>query len=132
MDIRKIAIGLFTGSGARFLALLVLILGGAFAALGQQITGTIVGTVKDQQGAVVNTATVKATNMDTGFSRSAPTNGVGEYRIDYLPVGNYTVEATAPSFERFVQKNVSLDVDQELTVAISLAVGAATADRHGH
>src|ERR1700685_325560 len=126
MGLRKMAKRLFTGSGARFLALLVLILGGTFAAFGQQITGTIIGTVKDQQGAVVNTATVKATNIDTGYSRSTPTNSLGEYRIDNLPVGNYTVEATAPSFERYVQKNVSLDVEQELTVEISLAVGAAT------
>jgi hypothetical protein len=117
---------LFTGSGVRFLALLILVLGVTIAAFGQQITGTIVGTVKDSQGAVVNTATVKATNVDTGYSRSVPTNGLGEYRIDYLPVGNYTVEATAPSFERYVQKNVALDVDQELSVEISLAVGAAT------
>jgi hypothetical protein len=126
MGSRKMAKRLFTGSGARFLALLVLVLGGTFAAFGQQITGTVLGTVKDQQGAVVNTATVKATNVDTGFSRSVPTNSLGEYRIDYLPVGNYTVEATAPSFERYVQKNVSLNVEQELTVEISLAVGAAT------
>ena len=35
----------------------------------QQITGTIVGTVKDQTGALVTTATVKAINVDTGFSR---------------------------------------------------------------
>jgi hypothetical protein len=126
MDTRQKSRRLFSGSGARFLALMVLVLGGTFAAFSQQITGTIVGTVKDQQGAVVNTATVKATNVDTGFTRSAPTNSLGEYRIDYLPVGNYTVEATAPSFERYVQKNVSLDVEQELTVEISLAVGAAT------
>lgn len=39
-------------------------------AAGQQTTGSLVGTVKDQQGAVVNSATVKATNLDTGFSRS--------------------------------------------------------------
>ena len=126
MDTRKKTIGLFSGTGARLLALLVLVLGGAFVALGQQITGTIVGTVTDAHGAVVNTATVKATNVNTGFSRSAPTNGVGEYRIDYLPVGTYTVEAKAPSFQRFVQQNVSLDVEQELTVPISLSVGAAT------
>jgi hypothetical protein len=90
-------------AGARFLMALVLIFAGAV--FGQQITGTIVGTVKDPQGAVVNTATVKATNVDTGYSRSAPVNGYGEYRIDYLPVGKYTVEATAAGFERFVQKN---------------------------
>ena len=126
MNTKKKAIRLLSGSGARLLALLVIVLGGTFAAFGQQITGTIVGTVKDQQGAVVNTATVKATNVDTGFSRSTLTNSLGEYRIDYLPVGNYTVEATASGFERYVQKNVSLDVEQELTVEISLAVGAAT------
>ena len=122
MNIRSLA----GRAGARVVVALVFILTGSIAAFGQQITGTIVGTVKDPQGAVVNTATVKATNLDTGFSRSAPANGYGEYRIDYLPVGRYTVEATAPSFERFVQKNVALDVDQELTVDITLAVGAQT------
>jgi Carboxypeptidase regulatory-like domain len=126
MDQTKMAKCLTTGKGARFLALVILILSSTFAAYGQQITGTIVGTVTDAHGAVVNTATIKATNVDTGYSRSAPANGVGEYRIDYLPVGNYTVEATAPTFERYVQKNIALDVDQELTVNISLAVGAAT------
>ncbi len=126
MGLSRKAIRLFTGSGARFLALLVIVLGGAFGAFGQQITGTILGTVQDPQGAVVNSATVKATNVDTGFTRSASTNGYGEYRIDYLPVGRYTVEATAPSFERYVQKNIALDVEQELTVNIALAVGAAT------
>ena len=113
-------------SALRIMVLMVLCAAAALTALAQQITGTIVGTVKDPQGAVVNTATVKATNVDTGFSRSAPTNGVGEYRIDYLPVGNYTVEATSPGFEHFVQKNVALDVDQEQTINFALAVGAQT------
>ena len=117
---------LFHGAGTRLWALLVLILGGTLGAFSQQVTGTLVGTVKDTSGAVVSTATVKATNVDTGFSRSAPTNGYGEYRIDYLPVGKYTVEATAAGFEHFVQQNISLDVDQELTVPITLTVGAAT------
>src|SRR5271168_270683 len=92
----------------------------------QQITGSIVGTVKDQTGAVVPAATVKATNVETGFSRSAPTNGYGQYRIDYLPVGGYTVELEATGFRRFVQQNIVLNVDQTLTVDITLSVGAAT------
>jgi hypothetical protein len=92
----------------------------------QQTTGSIIGTVKDQQGAVVNTATVKATNVDTGYTRSAPANGYGEYRIDYLPVGKYSIEAKAPGFEGFVQENLALDVDQTLTVEVKLVVGAQT------
>ena len=80
-------------------ALAVLMFSSFVAVHAQQTTGTIVGTVKDQTGALVTPATVKATNVDTGFSRSAPTNDYGEYRIDYLPVGKYTVEATATGFE---------------------------------
>ncbi len=92
----------------------------------QQTTGSIVGTVKDQTGAVVNNATVKATNVETGFSRSAPTNGYGQYRIDYLPVGGYTVELEAAGFKRFVQQNIVLNVDQTLAVDITLTVGTTT------
>ncbi len=92
----------------------------------QQITGSIVGTVKDQTSAVVSKASVKATNVDTGFSRSAQANGYGEYRIDYLPVGRYTVAVEAPGFQRFVQENVTLNVDQTLTVEATLSVGAQT------
>ncbi len=124
MNIRSLAGSPRIGASTGILVALVLIFAGSIAAFGQQTTGTIVGTVKDPQGAVVNTATVKATNLDTGYSRSAPVNGYGEYRIDYLPVGKYNVDATAAGFERFVQKNIALDVDQELTVDITLAVGA--------
>jgi hypothetical protein len=43
--------------------------------------------VKDPTGALISTATVKATNLDTGFTETAKSNSYGEYRIDYLPVG---------------------------------------------
>ena len=105
-------------------ALAVLLFATFASVQAQQITGTIVGTVKDQTGAVVNTATVTATNVDTGFTRSVKANGYGEYRIDYLPVGKYSVAAAATSFKRFVQQNLDLSVDQTLTLEITLTVGA--------
>jgi hypothetical protein len=111
-------------ASARILAAFIFILIGSFIASGQQTTGSIVGTVKDQQGAVVNTATVKAINVNTGFTRSAPANEYGQYRIDFLPVGRYSVEAVAAGFQRFVQQNLALNVDQTLTVDATLAVGA--------
>ena len=122
MNIRSVA----GRKGALAVLALFFLITGSIALMGQQTTGSIVGTVTDSQGAVVNTAAVRATNVDTGFSRSASANGYGEYRIDYLPVGKYTVEVTAPGFERFVQKNVVLDVGQTLAVNIALAVGAQT------
>ena len=89
----------------------------------QQTTGSIVGTVKDQTGAVISKASVRATNVDTGYSRVAPTNGYGEYRIDYLPVGKYNVEVSAAGFERYVQQNLSLNVDQTLALEVAMTLG---------
>ena len=55
----------------RLAAVLVLVLAGTPAIFCQQITGSIVGTVTDQQGAIVDIATVKATNTETA-SRARP------------------------------------------------------------
>ena len=79
--------------------------------------------MKDQQGSLVTSATIKATNTSTGLTRSAPANEYGEYRIEYLPVGTYSVEANAPNFAKFVQRNVVLTVDQTQTINITLTVG---------
>ena len=65
----------------------------------QQITGSIAGTVKDEQGALVTNASVLATNVATGLTRSGKTDGAGGYNIQYLPVGGYTVTVDASGFK---------------------------------
>ncbi len=110
----------------RLIAVMLIILGGAIFASAQQITGTIAGNVKDESGAMVNTATVKATNNNTGFTRSAAADSEGNYRLTYLPVGTYTVEVVAPNFKKFVQQNVTISVDQTVALNIALAIGAQT------
>ena len=102
----------------------VLILISVLSSSAQQITGSIRGTVKDEQGAVVTTATVKATNVETGLSRPATTDSEGSYQIEHLPVGTYKVEAEAPGFKKFVQQNLVLTVDQTQALNVTLAVGA--------
>src|SRR5271154_310473 len=92
----------------------------------QQITGAIRGTVKDEQGAVVSGATVRATNGATGLSRSVTTDSEGSYYIQYLPVGTYSVEVDQPGFKKFLQQNLLLTVDQTQALNITLAVGAQT------
>src|ERR1700682_752901 len=94
MKTRRWARYFWTGRNPQFRALLVLILCAGLNAYAQQITGTIAGTVKDPQGAVVISATVKATNVDTGLSRST-TTADGAYLIQYLPIGTYIVEVDA-------------------------------------
>src|ERR1700723_2953622 len=119
----------FRGLQSKFTAVIAIgLLGLSFALNGraQQITGSIVGTVKDQQGAVVPGASVKATNADTGFSRVATTANDGAYRIEYLPVGKYQVEVEMAGFEKFVHENVVLAVDQTQALNVTLDVGAAS------
>jgi hypothetical protein len=123
MKTRRLTGHFLSGAGTRFLALLVLVLCGGLNAYAQQITGTIAGAVKDAQGAVVTSATVKASNVDTGLSRSTATIADGTYLIQYLPVGTYMVEVNAAGFKRFVQENIVLSVDQTQALNIILAVG---------
>ena len=113
-------------AGLRFIVLLALIVCGSAIAFAQQITGSISGTVKDEQGALVTPATIKATNVDTGFSRVGIADSAGVYNIQYLPVGTYTVEVEAAGFKKFVQKNLILTVDETQALNVVLAVGAQT------
>ncbi len=98
---------------------------GLSGVLNAQITSaTLVGTVTDKTGAVVIDAKVTATNTGTNLQRSVKTNAQGEYRIEFLPVGQYSVLVEAASFKRFVQTGVTLEIGQTVRVDPTLDVGA--------
>lgn len=89
-----------------------------------QITGsTILGTVTDTSGAAIAGAQVTATNTATTFSRTVTTNTEGEYRIEFLPVGDYTVTVSSPGFKKEVRTEVVLTVAQPARVDARLQVG---------
>ncbi len=91
-----------------------------------QITTTnLFGTVADKAGAVVPDAQVTATNTDTNISRFVKTNAQGEYRIEFLAVGNYAVAVEADRFRKFIQSGVTLQVGQTARVDAFLEVGSA-------
>ncbi len=115
----RLAVWCLTG-----MLLVAFLLGGSAKA--QQITGAIAGTVKDDQGALVANASVKATNTETGFVRTTVAGSDGTYTIQYLPVGNYTVTIEAPGFKKFVQQNIVVAVDQTQSLPVALSVGAVT------
>jgi hypothetical protein len=91
----------------------------------QLTTATIVGTVADSAGAVIPRATVTVVNVDTHFTSRAVTSGNGEYRIELLPIGSYSLTAEATGFKKFVQTNIALTVNQQVHVDASLATGAS-------
>src|SRR5437016_6305648 len=107
------------------LVIMVLCLG-TFAAA-QEVTGTIVGTVKDKSGAVVPKATVTVTNTDTKeVIRTLMANDKGEYTAVLLPLGHYSVTAEAPNFKKVTISDITLHQNDKLTFDPTLEVGSAT------
>jgi hypothetical protein len=92
----------------------------------QEISGSVRGTVVDPSGAVVSNASVTATQVETGLTRTVQSDSQGAYIFVELPVGHYRLETEAKGFEKYVQRGISLDVNQTATVAIRLTVGVAT------
>lgn len=86
---------------------------------------TIVGTVTDPTGAAVPNASITLTDNDTGVTRTLPTSNDGQYVAPDLPIGHYTVRATASGFKVAEQKNMTLAVGDRLRVDFKLQVGSA-------
>src|SRR5260221_375701 len=81
------------GSGiGRSVALLVLSLGlvSGFASA-QTFRGAVVGTIRDPKGVVVPGATVTAKGLDTGLERVTTSDSDGNYSVQELPIGRYSV-----------------------------------------
>src|ERR1700728_4326522 len=95
-------------------------------AAGQETAGSIRGTVLDPSGAVVQAATVTAKQVETGLTRESTTDRQGEYVLVELPMGHYQLEAHAQGFQRYLRQGISLDVNENATVAIHLKLGAET------
>jgi outer membrane receptor protein involved in Fe transport len=98
----------------------------AAAALAQDTTGTITGTVADPSGAVVAAVEVRILNTQTGFSRTTLSGDAGEYRIPFVPPGVYDVTAQRTGFKSQVQQAVRIDILQTRTVNFALELGATS------
>ena len=93
------------------------------SALAQNATGTLAGRVNDASDAAVPGATVTIENLATNVHWSMPTNSEGRFYQRYLQPGSYRVTVEKPGFQKFVQSNVLLDVEQTLSLDIPLKVG---------
>jgi hypothetical protein len=93
------------------------------SAWAQKDAGSIVGTVKDQTGAIVANAKVTVSDVERGSHLETTTNDSGQYVASPLRVGRYTVTVEHPGFKKAVSVPVDLDVQQRIAVDISLQVG---------
>src|SRR5438552_2669032 len=117
-------------SGIRFLiqscAFLFLFALLAVPVIAQSNKGTIKGTVTDQTGAVVQKASVTATNVATNAVRTVETGDDGTFEIAALEPGTYNVTVTASSFPETVQPNVAVQTSSTVVVDVVLTAGAGT------
>jgi len=91
----------------------------------QLYTGSIAGTVTDPTGAVIPSARVIATDQDKGFSFTAVADDSGRYLLRPIPPGKYKVLAEASNFTGQRKDDVTVEVNQNVSIDFSLRVGAA-------
>jgi outer membrane receptor for ferrienterochelin and colicin len=100
-----------------------------------QVTSTIQGTVRDQQGAVVAGAEVRVSSSALGIDRQTTTDQTGAYRIAGIPPGTFKVTVSRAGFSTFtvpaqevtVNRTVTLDADlQVAAVATEVTVAGVT------
>ncbi len=85
-------------------------------------TGTLRGTVQDQQGLPVAGAVISISSPALQASRSATTENDGLYAFRALPPGDYAVRIERPSFEATtVTVTVPLGLDVERNVTLNVA-----------
>jgi hypothetical protein len=107
------------------LLLIPLLLLSAFV-YSQDFRGTIEGLVTDPSGSVIPNATVKITNTQTSESKEVKTNNQGYYTIPYLTPSTYTVEVSAPGFEKLRQTEIAVRVADKLNLPFRLTMGQMT------
>ena len=110
----------------RFTLILLILLAGVVTAFAQGTTSRVTGTVLDQQGSAVPTATATLTNEATQVSFTTETSGSGTYVFDSVYPGTYTVTVEKQGFKKFVSTGNQVTVNQPATVNVSLEAGAVS------
>lgn len=101
-----------------------MILSSSFSTFAQEVTGTIVGNVRDASGAVVPGATVTITDAEKNtVIRTLTTDDEGAFSAPNLNIGVYNITVEAQNFKKTVQTDVKLDVGARRTVDFNLQAG---------
>jgi len=87
---------------------------------------TLVGTVTDANGAVVNGAAVTAVNVATNDTYTGTTNDEGSYTISFIREGVYSITVEHAGFTKLTQKGILVEINKTVRTDFSLKVGAVT------
>jgi hypothetical protein len=114
----------FTRASLLALASLIVLLIGAAPLRAQVDAGSILGTVSDASGGTVHGATVTLTNQGTNATLATTTGSDGTYKFTPVKIGTYKLSATLQGFQTVSQKDVVVNVGQDVVVDFSLKPGS--------
>src|SRR5262249_4393093 len=104
-------------------ALTVCVLLSASTSFAQTALGTITGTISDPSSAAIAGAEITANNTANGQIYRAVSTETGNYTIQQLPVGNYTLTINVKGFKAYKREGLDLAAAQVMRVDIPLEVG---------
>ncbi len=93
----------------------------AFAQLAN--TTSLTGTATDASGASAVGVAITAVNTDTNDTYKTITNSDGNYTIEFIKIGKYSVTAVQNGFETLVKNGIVVDSNQIVRTDFSLQVG---------
>jgi hypothetical protein len=114
----------FSTSTIRLALALVLALAGATAAFAQVTTGSISGTVSDQDGGRLPGVTVTAGHQPTGTTYATTTDDQGRFKFPSVRVGGpYTITAELEGFKTSEVEDATVNLGREARVEFTLELG---------
>jgi hypothetical protein len=92
-------------------------------AAAQGLTGTLIGTVRDEQGATVPGGQVRITSEALiGGPRTVPTSEGGQFRFPNLTPGSYTLDIETPGFASYHEQGIRIGAAATLERTVVLKV----------
>src|SRR5258708_6972034 len=92
----------------------------------QSTGGRIRGTVMDTSGGALPGASVTLINEATHATREVQSGANGEYIFLEAPVGTYEIDSVSKGFKKYARKGIALNLNEVVTVDITLQIGAAS------
>ncbi|MEQ1764921.1 MAG: TonB-dependent receptor, partial [Pyrinomonadaceae bacterium] len=111
-------------SGYFCIAFLALLLS-AVVTQAQSETATVLGTVRDANGAAVVGANVTLKNIATSITASTVTSDSGDYQFVNVKIGDYQIIVEASGFNRTIADRINLTVNSRQRADIALEVASA-------
>lgn len=103
-----------------FILVSILLLPGNLLA---DVTGSILGVVRDRSQAAVTGARVTVTNVQTNLSQEVISGADGSFHFLALPAGSYRLSAKASGFKPYTATDITLQVNDQLKIDVVLDVG---------